>query len=127
MKKIFILIALIALGNKAIAQGDSISKDENLKEKGLYNRWSVELNAGQNKAIRPYSTGYYSSDPTNYFNFSGVDHFDLGVRYMFSNLFGLKLDGAYDLIESQSGSGSLPFETHQYRLGLQGLQILAES
>jgi len=124
MKKIFILIALIALGNKAIAQGDSISKDENLKEKGLYNRWSVELNAGQNKAIRPYSTGYYSSDPTNYFNFSGVDHFDLGVRYMFSNLFGLKLDGAYDLIESQSGSGSLPFETHQYRLGLQGVANL---
>lgn len=115
MKKTLILIALIASGNAVFAQDKENSKEEKLNEDGLYNRWSVELNAGQNKAVRPYSTGYYSSDPSNYFNFSGVDHFDLGVRYMFSNLFGLKLDGAYDIIESQSGSGSLPFETHQYR------------
>lgn len=118
MKKTLILIAMIALGSKATAQ------EEKLSEKGLYNRWSVELNVGQNKAVRPYSTGYYSSDPSNYFNFSGVDHYDLGVRYMFSNLFGLKIDGAYDVIESQSGSGSLPFETKQYRLGLQGVANL---
>lgn len=109
---------MIALGSKATAQ------EEKLSEKGLYNKWSVELNVGQNKAVRPYSTGYYSSDPSNYFNFSGVDHYDLGVRYMFSNLFGLKIDGAYDVIESQSGSGSLPFETKQYRLGLQGVANL---
>lgn len=118
MKKTLILIAMVALGSKAIAQ------EENLSEKGLFNRWSVEANVGQNKAVRPYSDGYYSSDPSNYFNFSGVDHYDLGVRYMFSNLFGLKIDGAYDLIESQSGSGSLPFETKQYRLGLQGVANL---
>jgi len=124
MKKTLILIALIASGNVVIAQNEAVSKDEKLNEKGLYNRWSVELNAGQNKAVRPYSTGYYSSDPSNYFNFSGVDHFDLGVRYMFSNLFGLKLDGAFDKIESQSGSGSLPFETNQYRIGLQGVANL---
>ena len=124
MKKTLILIALIASGNAVFAQDKENSKEEKLNEDGLYNRWSVELNAGQNKAVRPYSTGYYSSDPSNYFNFSGVDHFDLGVRYMFSNLFGLKLDGAYDIIESQSGSGSLPFETHQYRLGLQGVANL---
>lgn len=124
MKKTLILIALITLGNKVTAQEEKISKEETLKEKGLFNRWSIEVNAGQNKAIRPYSTGYYSSDPTNYFNFSGVDHYDLGVRYMFSNLFGLKLDGGYDIIESQSGSGSLPFETKQYRLGLQGVANL---
>ncbi|WP_296147445.1 OmpA family protein [uncultured Flavobacterium sp.] len=118
MKKTLILIAIVALGSKAVAQ------EENLSEKGLFNRWSIEANVGQNKAVRPYSDGYYSSDPSNYFNFSGVDHYDLGVRYMFSNLFGLKIDGAYDLIESQSGSGSLPFETKQYRLGLQGVANL---
>lgn len=124
MKKTLILIALITLGNKAVGQEKATSKDDKIDESGLFNRWSIELNAGQNKAIRPYSTGYYSSDPSNYFNFSGVDHFDLGVRYMFSNLFGLKLDGAYDIIESQSGSGSLPFETRQYRLGIQGVANL---
>lgn len=124
MKKTLILVALFSLGMKAVAQDDKTNKDETLNEKRLFNRWSIELNAGQNKAVRPYSEGYYSSDPTNYFNFSGVDHFDLGVRYMFSNLFGLKLDGAYDIIENQSGSGSLPFETKQYRLGLQGVANL---
>lgn len=116
-----ILIAIFTLGGKVVAQDD---KTTDLSEKGLFNRWSVELNAGQNKAVRPYTEGYYSSDPTNYFNFSGVDHYDLGVRYMFTNLFGLKLDGAYDIIENQSGSGSLPFETKQYRLGLQGVANL---
>lgn len=121
MKKTMILIAIFTLGGKVVAQDD---KTTDLSEKGLFNRWSVELNAGQNKAVRPYTEGYYSSDPTNYFNFSGVDHYDLGVRYMFTNLFGLKLDGAYDIIENQSGSGSLPFETKQYRLGLQGVANL---
>lgn len=43
---------------------------------------------------------------------------------MFTNLFGLKLDGAYDVIENQDGSSSLPFETKQYRLGLQGVANL---
>lgn len=124
MKKTLILIALISMGNKAISQEEANSKNESLKEKGLFNRWSIELNAGQNKAVRPYSTGYYSSDPTSFFNFSGINHYDLGVRYMFSNLFGLKLDGGYDLMENQSGSGSLPFETQQYRIGLQGVANL---
>lgn len=124
MKKSLILIALFTLSTKAIAQEDKKNSEESLNEAGLFNRWSVELNAGQNKAVRPYSEGYYSSDPSNYFNFSGVDHYDLGVRYMFSNLFGLKIDGAYDVIENQDGSGSLPFETKQYRLGLQGVANL---
>ena len=124
MKKALIFIALITSANVAVAQDESVNKEDELKETGLFNRWSVEFNAGQNKAVRPYTPGYYSSDPSNYFNFSGVDHFDLGVRYMFSNLFGLKLDGAFDKIESQSGSGSLPFETRQYRVGLQGVANL---
>lgn len=94
------------------------------KEGKSFNSWSIELNAGQNKAVRPFASGYYSSDPTNYFNFSGVDHYDFGVRYMFNPKFGLKLDIASDEIKNQEGSGSLPFETQQYRVGLQGVANL---
>jgi OOP family OmpA-OmpF porin len=85
-----------------------------------FNHWSVELNLGQNIPIKPFGNGYYASKPT-FFNFNGVGHYDIGVRYMFSNVFGLKFDAAYDKIEDQNGSGSLEFETKQYRLGIQGV------
>lgn len=101
------------------------AQEKEIKEKDLYNHWSIEANVGQNKAIRPFSTGYYSSDPTNYFNFSDVNHFDLGARYMLSNIFGLKLDFAYDVVADQSGSSSLPFDSKQYRVGFQGVANLA--
>lgn len=86
-----------------------------------FNRWSVELNVGQNKPEKPFAAGYYSSDPTKYFNFNGVEHFDLGARYMFNPYFGAKLDFAYDVMNNQEGTTSLPFETKQYRVGLQGV------
>jgi OOP family OmpA-OmpF porin len=86
-----------------------------------YNKWSVELNVGQNKPQKPYATGYFSSDPTKFFNFNGVEHIDLGVRYMFNPYFGAKLDFGYDIMQNQSGTSSLPFDTKQYRVGLQGV------
>ena len=86
-----------------------------------YKRWAIELSVGQNKPIRPFTSGYYSSNPNRYFNFGTVKHFEVGVRYMFNPKFGLKLDGAYDQIMNQSNSGSLPFESRQYRVGLQGV------
>lgn len=101
------------------AQETTESKDEN-----LYNRWSFEVQAGQNKPVRPFATGYYSSDPTKYFNFSGVNHYDIGVRYMLSNAFGLKLDYSIDQFAEQSGAGSLSFDTKLNRFGLQGVMNL---
>ena len=86
-----------------------------------YKRWSIELGVGQNKPIRPFSTGYYSSNPNRYFNFGEIKHYEGGVRYMFNPKFGLKLEGAYDQIKAQSNSGSLAFESQQIRLGLQGV------
>jgi OOP family OmpA-OmpF porin len=86
-----------------------------------FDRWSLEVNAGQNKAIRPFTSGHYSSNPNKYLYFSGVNHYDIGLRYMFSNAFGLKLDCAVDQFQAQSGSGSLPFNTRLQRIGLQGV------
>jgi len=114
MIKITATLAALLLTNALIAQQDSLRGKP-------FNRWSVEVNAGQNKAIKPFSEGYYSANPDKYFNFTGVNHFDAGVRYMLSDRFGLKLDGGYDLIENQKGSGSLPFSTKSYRIGLQGV------
>lgn len=93
-------------------------------ERHQFNHWSVEVNVGQNKPIAPFADGYYSSKPNTYFYFNGIEHYDIGVRYMFSNVFGLKLDFAYDDIKNQKGSGSLDFQTKQYRLGLQGVANL---
>jgi OOP family OmpA-OmpF porin len=93
------------------------------KSNSNFNRWSVEVNVGQNKAIRPFSSGYFSSNPDKYFNINGLEHFDIGTRYMFSTSFGLKLDYAYDVIKNNNDI-SLPFKNVQYRIGLQGISNL---
>jgi OOP family OmpA-OmpF porin len=109
MYKSFIALAVL-LGMQVIAQKQT-----------SFNQWSIELNAGQNKAVRPFSEGYYTADPKTYFKINGLEHFDLGTRYMLSNTFGLKMDVAYDLIQSHSGTGSLDFKNKQYRVGFQGV------
>ena len=92
------------------------------EEKGLntFNTWSVEINAGMNNAIAPFGDNYSASNENKYWNTS-INHFDLGLRYMLTSKFGIKLDVANDKISNASGSSSLPFETQQYRLGLQGV------
>jgi OOP family OmpA-OmpF porin len=97
------------------------AQDYNNGNKIDYNKWSIELNAGQNKPEKPFTSGYFTSDPDKYFNFSGVNHFDIGVRHMFNTTFGAKLDFGYDIMKNASGTISLPFETEQYRIGLQGV------
>jgi OOP family OmpA-OmpF porin len=118
MKKIIFIIAVSSFGT-LFAQ-----ETTDTKEKSLYNRWSFEVNAGQNKPVRPFASGYYSSDPTKYFNFSGMNHYDIGVRYMLSNAFGLKLDYSIDQFSEQSGAGSLSFQTKLNRFGFQGVMNL---
>ena len=114
MKKRMLVVVVAFIATYTYAQDERNEKD-------LYNHWSIELNVGQNRPIRPFSTGYFTSKPNTYFYFNGVEHYDLGGRYMFSNFFGLKADLAYDEIKNQSGSGSLDFNLKQYRLGIQGV------
>lgn len=127
-KYLLTLISVLALSS-AYAQTDG--KKDDAEAKGPeYNKWSIELNAGQNKPEKPFATGYFSADPSKYFNFSGVNHYDLGVRYMFNPNFGAKIDFAFDSMKNQdgtnqSGVASLPFETRQYRVGFQGVANLS--
>lgn len=96
------------------------AQEKEAKTDSGFNRWSFEVNAGTNKAIKPFGVGYSSSDETK-LNAFILNHYDLGLRYMITSKFGLKLDVSNDKIANQKGSSSLPFESQQYRLGLQGV------
>lgn len=100
------------------AQDDMETTKE--KKQSEFNKWSIEVNVGTNKPDDNFSPGYFSSDRSKVFPLNGVSHFDLGLRYMFNEKFGLKLDGAYDIFEPESDD-SLPYETNILRFGLQGV------
>jgi OmpA-OmpF porin, OOP family len=126
MKKI--LFALLLLGATQLINAQGRSKDtidSTVDDAPVYNtdfnRWSIELGAGGNKPIDPFTPGYSSSDQNKFLNFGKVDHFEAGIRYMLTNKFGLKLDGALDKITNLEGSSSPVFETQQIRVGLQGV------
>ena len=117
MKVQYLFISFLLVFNLSLAQ----ETNENEVKNNDFNRWSVEFNLGQSKGVRPFTDNYYSSNPKDYFNFSKVNHYDLGFRYMFNEYFGAKLDFSYDLFQNESGSGSLPFEAKMYGVGLQGV------
>jgi OOP family OmpA-OmpF porin len=99
----------------------TISAQEIIKKesKNEYNKWSVEVNIGNNKPIKPFSKGYSSSADNVFMKFPELNHFDIGVRRMFSTKFGLKLDVGSDIIENQKGSDSKPFHSQQNIVSLQ--------
>lgn len=103
MKKIIVLFVCSLFSTAVFAQ-----------EQPDFNRWSVELQAGVHKPGRPFSSGYYTSTPAF---FQG----SLGVRYMLTNRFGLKLDAAYHNIEADEDGGSLPFKSTYMRYSLQAV------
>ncbi len=77
MKRKFLLFAMIALvSSSAFAQSN-------------FNKWSVDLGFGANKPWRNMTYGYYTDD-VNFF--TG----DIGVRYMWSEYVGLKMDFGYN-------------------------------
>lgn len=122
MNKIIFVFTLALIPFICDAQTDVAVLNDN----GVgYNKWSLELNVGNNKPLRPFSSGYYTSNPNSKFNFNSFSHFDIGARYMLSNIFGLKMDLAFDLIKNKTSSGSIEFKNNQYRLGLQGVTNLS--
>ena len=80
-----------------------------------FNKWSLEVNGGFNKPMAPLTPGYYS--PT-----LNLGHADLGVRYMFNEKFGAKLD--YGFGSFQNAEDTPSFSTKYYRLNLQGVANL---
>lgn len=78
-----------------------------------FNKWSLEATGGFNKPMAPLTGGYLS--PT-----LNLGHVDFGLRYMFNEKFGLKIDygfGSFKEVEGESPS----FDTKYNRLNLQGV------
>ncbi|MCE2707126.1 MAG: OmpA family protein [Bacteroidota bacterium] len=78
-----------------------------------FNKWSIETTAGFNKAMAPLTAGYLS--PT-----LNVGHADLGIRYMFNEKFGAKIDYGFGSFKEAQGN-SPEFNTKYFRLNLQGV------
>ncbi|MBN8567752.1 MAG: OmpA family protein [Flavobacteriales bacterium] len=85
-----------------------------------YNKWTFELNAGQSKGIKPYSIGYFGSDPGKFFGGVTINNYNGGARYMFSPKFGIKLDFGFDRLKNLSDE-SLEFDMQNIRIGFQGV------
>jgi len=111
MKKKFASVSLLLLTFAATAQVASTSSTSTV-EKDPFDKWSIELNGGVNKPLRTMTAGY-STATLNPF------HADLGVRYMFSPQFGLKLDFGYDKFQERDNTA--PFESKLIRTSLQGV------
>jgi OOP family OmpA-OmpF porin len=85
-----------------------------------YNRWTIELAAGQLKGVAPYADGYFSSNPGSLFGSIDVNSFSLATRYAFSPKFGIRFGVNYDLL-SNLNKESLPFSMQQIGLSVQGV------
>ena len=80
-----------------------------------FNKWSIEVAGGLNKPMRPMTAGYRTAVASGYVT-------DLGVRYMFNNKFGLKVDFGYNSFKE--GENSVGFDAQYYRANLQGVANL---
>ena len=84
------------------------------------NKWSLDLGGGLTNAVKPYTENYFS-------NTYDLFHASGGVRYMFNNKYGIKLDAGYDRItngEVGDNTISLPFQTDYFRVSMQGVANL---
>ncbi|MBL0012542.1 MAG: OmpA family protein [Flavobacterium sp.] len=121
-----LLVVLVALLTVSFSYAQDAPK-EDLKEakdtgeRKDYNKWTIEVTAGQSKGTRPFTEGYYSSNPDSFFGTVRVNTFSVGVRYMFSSRFGLKVDLSSDEFSNNKNTKSLDFQLQQYRVGFQGV------
>jgi OOP family OmpA-OmpF porin len=126
---LLLLITFLCATTSSQAQGVDTKKEEDKKFISVepdkefvgdkYNRWSFEVNFGQSRGVRPYSTGYYSSNPNKFFGRFQLNNFGIGARYMVNPKFGFKVSLNYDKINNDPSTDSKNFEMTQYRLGLE--------
>lgn len=77
-----------------------------------YNKWSLDFGAGVHEIINPLSPGYSTGALS-------LGQANIGLRYMFNEKFGLRLDLGYN--EFKEGDNSLPFRANYYRSSLEGV------
>lgn len=111
MKKVVLPLLLICLSSASLTAQEMTTEETSTSNDG-YNKWSIEVQGGANKPFRTFTPGYN----TKRINFWQAD---LGVRYMFNNKFGLKLDFGYNTFKE--GDNSPEFSTNYMRADLQGV------
>lgn len=116
--KNYLLLSLIC---SSVISLSAQEKKSVSRENDSINKWTFEINAGQSKGVKPYSTGYFSSNPEAVFGSVRINYYNIGARYMFSPKFGIKLDFGFDKMTNNPKSSSLPFQTNQYRTSIQGV------
>jgi len=112
MKKKLASVSLLLLAFAANAQNMATTTTQPSIDKAPYDKWSIELNGGLNKPTRTMTPGYTTSTLNPF-------HADLGVRYMFSPKFGVKLDVGYDQFTEKDDTPD--FESRYVRASLQGV------
>ncbi|WP_333601045.1 OmpA family protein [Flavobacterium sp.] len=128
---LLLLIPILGLSLATYAQDGDKKKEDDKKfisvepDKEVatdsYNRWSVEVNFGQSRGVKPYADGYYSSNPDKLFGRFELNNFGIGARYMINPKFGVKVDFNYDKLTNDPSTDSPDFEMKQFRLGFQGV------
>ncbi|RZJ67367.1 MAG: OmpA family protein [Flavobacterium sp.] len=117
-------LLLLSFGLLAFGQLSAQTEEADVKEVSLddtYNKWTIEAGIGPAKGMRPYTEGYYSSNPNSVLGSIDFNSYNLGVRYMISPKFGFKFDASYDKFENNKDTESKPFEVQQLRFQIQGV------
>jgi OOP family OmpA-OmpF porin len=117
--KVLLLGVLLSLPAMSFSQNDTIVSK--LTVEPNYERWSLDINLGQNKAITPFTQGYYQSDARTYFPLLDVNSFSIGVRRMFTPKVGFKVTASYNTFSNSGQNNSLPFETKTLRTSFEGV------
>ncbi len=120
IKKLPILLLLFIFNTANSQFTNSNSQDNN-----YINRWAFDVSIGQSKGINPYTAGYFSSNPDQYFGSFSVNHANLAARYMFSPKMGLKFGVGFDQLKNNTNSLSKPFKMNVTRFGAEGVINLA--
>jgi OOP family OmpA-OmpF porin len=111
MKKVVLPLLLICLSSASLTAQET--QETTTTANNGYNKWSIEVAGGLNKPFKTFTPGA-TTNGLNPF------HVDLGVRYMFNNKFGLKMDFGYNKF-TEAESSIVDFETTYLRGDLQGV------
>lgn len=120
MRKITFIIVALFIANNSFSQESETKKEESV-DNSTYNRWTIEASVGQAKGTRPYQKDYFSSKPNSFFGGIQPNSYALGIRYMFSPIFGVRGRFGYDDLKNQSGSGSKEFRLQQLSFRPEGV------
>ena len=87
-----------------------------------FNKFSLETSFGLSYPIAPTSFAKPIYEGVDASDFAGPKHFDIGARYMISELYGFKLSYAYDRFQYDGSSLASSF----YRFGLEAVFNVSE-